>query len=341
MGWYEAFGRRVFFSLDPERAHELALRMLGLPLPWRRIGRAATDPILHTTIGGAAVENPIGLAAGFDKACAHLGQLGELGFGYVVGGTVTRAPRAGNPRPRIARSPARGALVNAMGLPNPGAAIAAGHLAAGPRTAPRWVSLADEAVDDVVAAHELVAPHADAIELNASSPNAGWEHRATHVGVVVRELVARSDLPISVKVPPPHVPADRTGVFAIAAAAQAAGATAITCANTVPVRDGRLGTGRGGLSGLPLRDRTPGHVRALRSATGGEMQIHASGGIFSVQDVLGCLEAGAASVQVYTGMVFRGPGIVGELTRGLAAHLHDAGLVLSDLAGTERSPHAS
>jgi dihydroorotate dehydrogenase len=341
MGWYEVVGRRLFFSLDPERAHAVALRLLGLPLPWARIGGAVADPALRTTVCGIPVVNPFGLAAGFDKSCARLTQLGELGFGYVVGGTLTRAPRAANPRPRCARSPARGALVNAMGLPNPGAAAATAHLVANRRTAPRWVSLADEAVADVVAAFDLVAPHADAIELNASSPNAGWSHRATHVGEVVRELVARARVPISVKVPPPDPSDDRGTVFAIAAAAQAAGAAAITCANTVPVRDPRLSTGRGGLSGLPLRERTPAHIRALRSATGGELEVHASGGVFDADDAWACLEAGAASVQVYTGMIFRGPAIVGALTRGLAARLRSAGLVLSDLAGSASSPHAS
>ena len=121
MGWYEAVGRRVFFSMDPERSHLLALRLLGLPLPWPRIGGAVDDPALSTTLAGIPLRNPVGLAAGFDKTCAHLDALGSLGFGYVVGGTVTRAPRRGNLHRRIARDPARRALVNAMGMPNPGA----------------------------------------------------------------------------------------------------------------------------------------------------------------------------------------------------------------------------
>ena len=121
MGWYEAVGRRVFFSMDPERSHRLAHRLLGFPLPWRRIGGAVDDPALLTTLAGIPLRNPVGLAAGFDKTCTHLDALGSLGFGYVVGGTVTRTSRRGNPRPRIARDPGRRALVNAMGMPNPGA----------------------------------------------------------------------------------------------------------------------------------------------------------------------------------------------------------------------------
>src|SRR5262245_23972220 len=100
-GWYEAFGRRAFFALDPERSHRLALAMLALPLPWRRIGHAVADPSLVTSIAGVQLANPVGLASGFDKACERLASLGSLGFGYVVGGTITLRPRSGNARTRI------------------------------------------------------------------------------------------------------------------------------------------------------------------------------------------------------------------------------------------------
>src|SRR5690349_15621417 len=133
-GWYEAFGRRAFFALDPERSHRVALAMLALPLPWRRIGHVVADPALATTVAGVPLANPIGLASGFDKACERFAPLGALGFGYVVGGTVTLRPRTGNPKPRIARDPARRAIVNAMGLPNPGAHAVAASLAKRPRT---------------------------------------------------------------------------------------------------------------------------------------------------------------------------------------------------------------
>ena len=187
-GWYDAFGRRAFFALDPERSHRVALEMLALPLPWRRIGHAVADPALATTVAGVPLANPIGLASGFDKACDRLAPLGALGFGYAVGGTITLRPRRGNPRPRIARDPTRRAIVNAMGLPNPGAHAAAAALARRPRTTSRWVSLADEELEDACAALDLCAPLADAIELNASSPNAGWTHRADHVGALVAAM---------------------------------------------------------------------------------------------------------------------------------------------------------
>src|SRR5262245_4946047 len=201
-GWYDAVGRRAFFAMEPERSHRVALRLLGLPFPWRRLGGAVDDPSLVTTLAGVRLRNPIGLGAGFDKGCTRLDALGELGFGFVVGGTVTRAPRRGNPAPRIARDPARRALVNAMGLPNPGAEAVARSLARRARTAPRFVSIADEAVDDATATLEILEPLVDGFEINASSPNAGWEHAGDHVGALVRALRPRTSKPLLVKVPP-------------------------------------------------------------------------------------------------------------------------------------------
>ena len=316
-GWYDAFGRRLFFSIDPERSHRVALAMLGLPLPWSRIGQAVTDPRLATTVAGVPLTSPIGLAAGFDKACERFAPLGRLGFGYVVGGTVTLSPRRGNRKPRIARDPARRAIVNAMGLPNPGAAAVAAALARRPATCSRWVSLADEELDDACAAFDLVAPFADAIELNASSPNAGWAHRADHVGALVAAMRSRPDVSIVVKVPPFSDEVGRDGVLALVDAARDAGAHAITATNTLPVTDARMSTGRGGLSGGPLTAATPEIVRAIRDGIGGALPINACGGIFTVDDARACLDAGAATVQIYTGLIYEGPAIAGRIARGL------------------------
>jgi dihydroorotate dehydrogenase len=319
MGWFELFGRRVFFAMEPERSHEVALACLGLPFPWRAIGHAGPDdPSLSTEVAGLILANPVGLAAGFDKRCTRMAPLGRLGFGYVVGGTLTLRPRPGNARPRIARTPAQRALVNAMGLPNPGAAAAAASLARSPRTTSRWVSLADEAVEDAVAALDLVAPHADAIEVNASSPNAGWTHRAEHVGAVTSAFVARTDRPVFVKLPPFTDDETRAGVLAMARTAREAGAAGLTVSNTIPVQDARMSTGRGGLSGGPLTATTPTLVSAVREATGRALPVHACGGIFTAADAHRCVEAGAATVQVYTGLIYGGPAVVGRLRRGLA-----------------------
>ena len=320
MDWYEAIGRRVFFSMDPETAHRLAQRLLGLPLPWSRIGSVPRDLDLTTSLAGVELRTPIGLAAGFDKSCAHLDALCSLGFGYVVGGTVTRAPRAGNPRPRMARDPARQALVNAMGLPNPGAEAVARTLARGRRTCPRFVSLADEALADVLTSLSLLEPHADGLELNASCPNVSWGRDTdteTHLRELVTQIRARTSKPLFVKLAPFHEGPEREAVLALAHVAAEAGADGLTCGNTRPVEDARLAVGRGGLSGRPLAERTAACVADARGATG--LPVNACGGVITVDDALACLDAGATTVQVYTGLIYRGPALVGELARGLAA----------------------
>jgi dihydroorotate dehydrogenase len=334
---YRLLGRPLFFALEPETSHRVAGALLGLPLPWSTIGHASQDPILATSIAGIALRNPIGLAAGFDKRCAHLDALGELGFGYVVGGTITRAARAGNPAPRIVRYPSRRSMTNAMGLPNPGAEPAADLLrrtAGGP--APRLVSLADEDVDDAVSSLELLAPEVEGIEINASCPNVTWgrdRDQEDHLRTLVAAFLARTPRPVFVKLPPFANDTEREVVLALAGIAQEAGAAGLTCGNTRPVRDERLASGGGGLSGRALWPATLEAVRAVRDVTGAALPINACGGIFDVDDVVACLDAGAASVQIYSALIYDGPGVVGRLTRRLAARLRE-GLVLADHDGT-------
>jgi dihydroorotate dehydrogenase len=292
--------------------------MLGLPLPWDRIGRAVRDPSLEVDLCSIRLSNPIGLAAGFDKTCRHLDSLGRLGFGFVVGGTITRAAREGNPKPRIVRSPHRAAIVNSMGMPNPGAEAAAAALARARRTAPRFVSVADEEVEAASGTVELLAPHVEGFELNASSPNAPWRHDAARMGALLTAFRARTNLPVLLKLPPFTSGEERTRVLDLARVAIDAGAQGLVCSNTIPVRDPRLTAGRGGLSGGPLRELTPRIVSDVAAATGRAVPIVASGGISTAEDVRACLDAGATAVQLYTGLIYRGPGIVGELTRGLS-----------------------
>jgi dihydroorotate dehydrogenase len=320
-GWYGAVGRAAFFTLPPEASHRVATAALSLPLPWERIGRAVRDPSIEVDLCGVRLPNPIGLAAGFDKTCRHLDALGRLGFGFVVGGTITRAPREGNPKPRIVRSPRRGAIVNSMGLPNPGAEAAAANLARVRRTAPRFASVADEDIDAATLTVELLAPHVDAFELNASSPNAPWRHDAAHMGTLLTAFRGRTELPVLLKLPPFTNDEERAVVLDLARAAIDAGADGLVCSNTIPVQDPRLTAGRGGLSGAPLRELTPQIVSAVVAATGRAVPVVACGGISTTADVRACLDAGAVAVQLYTGLIYRGPGIVGDLTRGLLAHV--------------------
>ena len=321
MGWYSAVGRPLFFALPPEAAHRVACAALVLPLPWARIGHATQDPASATTLAGIPLRNPIGLAAGFDKTCSHLDGLGALGFGYVVGGTITREPRRGNPKPRIVRYPSRGSMANAMGLPNPGAERAASNMRRARAVAPRLISLADEALDDALQAFELLEPVADGIELNASCPNVSWgrdRDNEAHLHELVTAIRERTPKPVFVKLPPYTTPVERAVVLALVGVAQESGASGLTCSNTKPVRDARLSVGVGGLSGRALFERTPVIVSEVQAATGGALPINACGGVSSGADVMACLEAGATTVQIYTTLIYQGPTIVGSLTRELS-----------------------
>lgn len=316
-GWYGAIGRPAFFALPPEASHRVATAALALPLPWERIGGAVRDRSIEVDLCGIRLPNPIGLAAGFDKSCRHLDALGRLGFGFVVGGTITRGPRTGNPKPRIVRSRRRRAIVNSMGLPNPGAEAAAANLARARRTAPRFASVADEDLEAASATVELLAPHVDGFELNASSPNAPWRHDGAHMNYLLASFRARTELPVMLKLPPFSAAEERATVLDLARTAVDAGAAGLVCSNTIPVQEPRLAAGRGGLSGGPLRELTPRIVSEVAAATGRSIPIVACGGIFTADDVRVCLDAGATAVQLYTGLIYRGPRIVGDLTRGL------------------------
>jgi dihydroorotate dehydrogenase len=316
-GWYGALARPAFFALPPEASHRVATSILALPLPWERLGGAVRDASFEVSLCGIPLANPIGLAAGFDKTCRHLDALGRFGFGFVVGGTITREPRSGNPKPRIVRDTRRRAIVNSMGLPNPGADAAARHLARRPRTAPRFASVADEELPMAVETVELLAPHVDGIELNASSPNAPWRHDPAHMTRLLGSFRERTDRPVLLKVPPFTSDEDRTAVLELARLAVEAGAQGIVCANTIPVEEPRLATGRGGVSGGPLTELTPRIVEDVAAATGHSVPVVACGGVFTSEDVRRCLDAGATAVQLYTSLIYRGPGIVGRLTQGL------------------------
>src|SRR6266545_455976 len=261
MGLYRAVARPLFYSLPPETAHRLAQSILSLPLPWERIGGTPKDPALRASLAGIELSNPVGLAAGFDKSCRHLDALGRLGFGYVIGGTITRDPRSGNAKPRIARYPGRGSMTNAMGLPNPGAEAAARTLSRSPRSGPRLASIADQGPGEVIATHALLEPHVDGVELNASCPNVS--------------------------------------------------------------------------SGRELFPDTVRIVGDVRVATGGALPINACGGVFSAADALACLDAGAATVQVYTGLIDRGPRVVRDIVRGLSEARSSRSLAPSSPAGQD------
>ena len=328
--------RPIFFSLPPAVAHAAALA--GLEAAWRA-------GLLRPPSGGAPVEvmglrfpNRVGLAAGMDKDARHVDAWGGLGFGCVEIGTVTPRPQPGNPRPRLFRLPAAGALINRMGFNNEGAEAAAARLArrkfrgiVGVNIGKNASTPAEGAAEDYLAAMRAVYGVADYIAVNISSPNtAGLRdlQSASALDALLSALTAESErladrhgkrVPLAVKLAP-DLGADDLAQAARAISGHAVAAVIATNTTTDHASVAGLPHSgeRGGLSGTPLAEASTRVLAALRELLPAHVALIGVGGISSAADAREKIKAGADLVQVYTGLVYRGPGLVRELVSGLA-----------------------
>jgi dihydroorotate dehydrogenase len=360
---YRSVLRPMLFRLPPETAHEFALHALTKGLGTEPLRRAAGRRFGRPLFGelrrfGLKFSNPVGLAAGFDKNGVAARQLAALGFGFVEVGTVTHLAQPGNPRPRLFRLPADRALVNRQGFNNEGAAALAARLS---RARPgcvlgvnigksRAVSL-EEATADYLASFRLVHAHADYVTVNVSSPNTPGlrelqraDRLSALLGALQRENRAlseragRAPLPLLVKVAP-DLGVDELEL--IVGAALGASVAGIIATNTTTSREGLrtpapevAGLGEGGLSGAPLRARSTQVVARLRRLTRGATEIVGVGGVFNAADAWEKICAGASLVQLYTGFVYEGFGVVRRINEGLAALVKQHGLsTLDDAVG--------
>jgi len=315
---------KVFRLMPPETAHSLGLRAL-----WFLPDLSFEDPSLEVETPLGRLGNPLGLAAGFDKTGGHARHLVKLGFGYVTVGTFTAQPRQGNPRPRLARSPEDGALVNAMGFPNPGIREAVRRLSGlKAREFPLVVSIGAVEIDEMLECYRMAQEVGDGVEVNVSSPNTP-ELRSYLSGTKFRDLVdALRPLmkkPTYLKVHPP-IEGLWDSVLKAVKVWLDAGFTGVTAINTVPVEDRRLSTGRGGLSGRPLFPLMLKAVRELRETFGWDFALNAVGGIFTGRDAFEALASGADTVQIYTALVYRGPYAVRRILEELVLELRLRGL---------------
>jgi len=338
---YPLLFRTVLSRLDPERAHHLAMaviRMLGLP-PASWIARALTrpDPSLRTRALGLTFDSPFGVAAGFDKDVVGVKGLYALGFGHVEVGTLTAIPQEGNPRPRLFRLIPDRAVVNRMGFNNRGAEAAAVRLAKLRRRARRpvvGVNIGKSRVVDVADATadyersaRLLAPLADYLVVNVSSPNTPGLRGLQAVESLRPLLQAVKDAcgrtPLLVKIAPDLPDDEITGIAALAVDVGLAG---LIATNTTISRDGLVtdpgvvaGAGDGGLSGAPLKERSLDVLRLVRSAVPESFCVVSVGGVETAADVRERLDAGADLVQGYTAFLYRGPLWARQMNRGLAA----------------------
>jgi dihydroorotate dehydrogenase len=318
--------RRVGFRIDPERAHALALRAvrLGRPLASMRARRHAARPV---EAFGLVFRNPLGLAAGYDKDATAWRALAALGFGHVEVGTVTPRPQAGSPRPRLERIPERRAMVNRLGFPSAGVEAVArriegrrpGGVILGVSIGPNADTVPERRIDDYRLLVARLAPVADYLAINVSSPNTpglrDLEDPAALASLLAgiadsRSVVAAANggtVPVLVKLSP-----DLADLAGAAAAVEAYGADGIILGNTTTDRSGAMaGFGPGGLSGEPLSPKALAGLREVLAAT--SLPVVACGGVMDVDGVEERLAAGATLVQMYTGLVYRGPRLVHEV----------------------------
>lgn len=350
---YSQLVRPFLFLLQAETAHRLVMAFLallsrvpgGLWLLERMF--AYRDPVLNVRAMGLGFDNPVGLAAGLDKNAEAFDAFGAIGFGLVEVGTLTGEAQPGNEKPRLFRLPRDHALINRMGFNNCGAERAAGHLERRRHgrmrlgaNIGRTKRIGNEAaLLDYAKSARALAPHVDYLVINVSSPNTpglrALQEKASlaplliHVRNVLDEVVTDRHVPLLVKVAPDLEDAE---IDAIAEVALELGLDGIIATNTTIARHGLRtpgavvsACGSGGLSGPPVAERALYVLRRLRERVGTRITLIASGGIETGDDAFSRIAAGASLVQVYTALIYEGPGLVSKIAKQLARRLRDEG----------------
>jgi dihydroorotate dehydrogenase len=336
------FARPLLFRLDAERAHESTLGLLGLCSRWfsGRLGAGdlARAPGRAVDAMGLRFPNPIGLAAGLDKDAVAVPAWQALGFGFIEVGTITASAQPGNPKPRLFRLPADEALINRMGFNNAGADAAAIRLERlrardilqvplGVNLGKSKVTPAEEAADDYRRSFERVGHLADYVVVNISSPNTPGLRDLQRVDEVARIIEAiqgpnqrlARPKPLLVKLAPDLADED---AIDCARAALDAGCAGLILTNTSIRFEGLRSTIEGmsgGLSGRPIRERSTALLGLVRQAVGPAPVLVGVGGVMDPAGAAAKLAAGANLVQIYSGLIYRGPGFVRELLRGMSS----------------------
>lgn len=349
--------RPLLFAGDPERTHDRAMGLLATvssSAPLRRALEArhrVEHPALEQRLWGLRFAAPVGLAAGFDKSARAPLAWQALGFGFAELGTVTPDPQPGNPKPRVWRDARRKALVNRLGFNNDGARAMAERLAAARphATIPLGVNIGkqrdtplEQAVRDYLACLEACGPAADFVVVNVSSPNTpglrALQERGRLRGLLepLRERAKALGKPLLVKLDPDLQPAALEGAVTECLDARV---DAIVATNT-SVELPRPAGMEGGVSGLPLKQRSTEVLRAIAELTRGEVPLVGVGGVFTAEDAYEKVLAGASLVEVYTGFVYEGPGCARRIHMGLAGLLQrDGHRHLRDSAGAGLKEH--
>jgi dihydroorotate dehydrogenase len=353
--------RPLIFRLDAERAHRATIAALKL-MPKRR--QPVFPGALTTSIAGLGLPSPVGLAAGFDKDAEAADTMLGLGFGFVEVGTLTPLPQEGNPKPRLFRLTQDKAIINRMGFNNCGQADALERLTKRDRSrgivgvnigankasmatcpgAGRQDGFSEAAIADYAEGVRAMSPVADYLTINISSPNTPGLRQLQDEGALRALLSAVGEArivggpPVFLKVAPDLGEGEPDQIVRVAMQHRV---DAIIVANTTvsrPHLDSRHKVEAGGLSGEPLKALALDALRRFRSASGGGIPLIAAGGIASADDAWARIRAGASLVQLYSGMIYEGPGLARRIAHGLADRLAQQGIAsIADAVGVDAS----
>ncbi|MDE2343078.1 MAG: quinone-dependent dihydroorotate dehydrogenase [Betaproteobacteria bacterium] len=333
-----SLARNLLFQVDPERAHALSLQALTQAARCGLVKPGSARSVQSRTVMGLSFPNPLGIAAGLDKNAEYLDGLGALGVGFVEVGTVTPRPQPGNPKPRVFRLPEVEGIINRLGFNNNGVDYLLQQVARssyrgilGINIGKNFDTPLEKAVEDYVLALRRVAPHAHYVTVNISSPNTanlrqlqGNEELDRLLGALKTTQQALADehgryVPIALKIAP-DLTAEQ--VEAIARLLVTHRMDAVIATNTTIGREAiaahPLSRETGGLSGAPLHEASLAVVRQLAHALDGALPIIGVGGITSGARARAMLDAGATLIQIYTGLIYRGPGLVDEILEAIA-----------------------
>ena len=334
--------RKILFSIDPEVVHYMVMDRLktaysiALSRSWLKKMFVITHPSLERKLWGITFPNPVGLAAGFDKDAKYTDALACLGFGFIEIGTVTPRPQPGNPQPRLFRLPADQALINRMGFNNGGSSAAAARLKhrkekiiIGGNLGKNKDTPNEDACSDYEIAFRDLYDVVDYFVVNVSSPNTPGLRALQDKEPLMKILNSLMDLnkqlgspkPLLLKIAPDLTNDQLNDIIEIV---NATGIDGVVATNTTIDRSSLQTSasdvealGAGGLSGMPLRERATEVIRYLHREGGGKIPIIAVGGIFTAEDAIEKLNAGASLVQVYTGFIYEGPAIAKNICKGI------------------------
>ena len=349
MNLIEQLGLRALHRIDPERAHALSLRALGMGIV--SLPGVVTSPRLVTHFAGLTMPNPIGLAAGYDKNACAIGPLSRAGFGFIEVGAATPHAQGGNAKPRLFRLTADRAAINRFGFNNDGAEAICARLAARKIcSVPVGLNLGanKDSLDraaDFAAVLARCGPFADFATVNVSSPNTerlrDLQGRAALMALLAGVMDVRAGLarpiPVFLKISPDLTDDELAEIAGVAMAQNLDG---IIATNTTITRTGLKSESKhetGGLSGAPLFEKSTRVIAVLSKITEGRLPIIGVGGISTSEQAYAKIRAGAGAVQLYTAMVYEGLSLIPRIARGLDALLQRDGFAsVSDAVGTDR-----